>query len=157
MAPADAFLQLVGVAHPSPAKAAEFRSVDLASVRASAKAAAAGGVSHFVYVSVAQPAPVMKTYVEARAEGEAAIRAAGLNATFLRPWYVLGPGHRWPYLILPVYRLLQLFPPARDAARRLYPVTLEQMVAALVAAVEEPAAGIRIVETQQIRRARLSH
>ena len=98
----------------------------------------------------------MKAYVEARAEGEAAIRAAGLNATFVRPWYVLGPGHRWPYLFLPVYRLLQLFPPTRDTARRLYPVTLEQMVAALVTAVEEPAAGIRIVETQQIRRARLS-
>jgi uncharacterized protein YbjT (DUF2867 family) len=29
--PADTFVQLVGVSHPSPAKAAEFRSVDLAS------------------------------------------------------------------------------------------------------------------------------
>jgi uncharacterized protein YbjT (DUF2867 family) len=156
VAPAETFLQLVGVAHPSPAKAAEFRAVDLASVKASAKAAAAAGVSHFVYVSVAQPAPVMKAYVEARAEGEAAIRAAGVNATFVRPWYVLGPGHRWPYLVLPVYRLLQLLPPTRDTARRLYPVTLEQMVATLVAAVEESAAGIRIVETPEIRRARLS-
>jgi uncharacterized protein YbjT (DUF2867 family) len=154
VAPSDTFLQLVGVAHPSPAKAAEFRAVDLASAKASARAAAAAGVSHFIYVSVAQPAPVMKTYVEARAEGEAAIRAAGLNATFVRPWYVLGPGHRWPYLVLPVYRLLQLFPPTRDTARRLYPVTLGQTVAALVAAVEEPAAGIRIVETPEIRRAR---
>jgi len=96
----------------------------------------------------------MKAYVEARAEGEAAIRAAGLNATFVRPWYVLGPGHRWPHLVLPVYRLLQLFPPTRDTARRLYPVTLGQMVATLVAAVEEPAAGIRIIETPEIRRAR---
>ena len=156
VAPADTFLHLIGVAHPSPAKAAEFRAVDLASARASATAAASAGVSHFVYVSVAQPAPVMRAYVEARAEGETAIRAAGLNATFVRPWYVLGPGHRWPYLFLPVYRLLQLFPPTRDTARRLYPVTLEQMVAALVKAVEEPAAGIRIVETQQIRRTRLS-
>jgi len=60
VAPADIFLQLIGVAHPSPAKAAEFRAVDLASARASAKAAATAGVSHFVYVSVAQPAPVMK-------------------------------------------------------------------------------------------------
>ncbi len=155
VAPADTFLQLVGVAHPSPAKAAEFRAVDLVSVRASAKAAAAAGVSHFVYVSVAQPAPVMKAYVQARAEGEAAIRAAGVNATFVRPWYVLGPGHRWPYFFLPVYRLLQLFPATRDTALRLYPVTLAQMVAALVAAVEEPASGVRIVETQEIRRARL--
>ena len=60
VAPADTFLQLVGVAHPSPARAAEFRAVDLVSVKASAKAAAAAGVAHFVYVSVAQPAPVMK-------------------------------------------------------------------------------------------------
>src|SRR6476661_5305574 len=48
VAPADTFLQLVGVAHPSPAKAAEFRAVDLVSVRASATAAASAGVSHFV-------------------------------------------------------------------------------------------------------------
>jgi uncharacterized protein YbjT (DUF2867 family) len=154
IAPADTFLQLIGVAPPSPAKAAEFRAVDLASAKASARAAASAGVAHFVYVSVAQPAPVMKAYVEARAEGEAAVRAAGLNATFVRPWYVLGPGHRWPYLVLPVYRLLQLFPPTRETAGRLYPVTLGQMVASLVAAVEDPAVGVRIVETAQIRQAR---
>ncbi|HJW13905.1 MAG TPA: NAD(P)H-binding protein [Thermoanaerobaculia bacterium] len=155
VAPADTFLQLVGVAHPSPARAAEFRSVDLVSAKASAKAAAAAGVSHFVYVSVAQPAPVMKAYVAARAEGEAAIRSARLNATFVRPWYVLGPGHRWPYLFLPVFRLLQALPATRDTARRLYPVTLARIVATLVAAVENPAEGIRIIETPEIRRARL--
>ena len=153
VAPADTFLQLIGVAHPSPAKAAQFRAVDLASAKASARAAAAAGVGHFVYVSVAQPAPVMKAYVEARAEGEAAIRAAGLKATIVRPWYVLGPGHRWPYLVLPFYRLFQLFPPTREAARRLYPVTLKQMIATLAAAVEDPPTGIRIVETPQIRQA----
>src|SRR6266508_3655695 len=46
VAPADTLLQLIGVAHPSPAKAAEFRAVDLASARASARAAAAAGVGH---------------------------------------------------------------------------------------------------------------
>ncbi len=156
IAPADTFLQLVGVAHPSPAKAAAFRSVDLVSARASAKAAAAAGVSHFVYVSVAQPAPVMKDYVQARAEGEAAIRAAFLNATFVRPWYVLGPGHRWPYALLPAYWLLSRFPPTAEGSRRLFPVTLEQMIAVLVQAVENPATGIRIVESPEIRRATLS-
>jgi uncharacterized protein YbjT (DUF2867 family) len=107
VAPAGTFLQLVGVAHPSPAKAEQFRSVDLASARASAEAAASAGVSHFVYVSVTQPAPVMRAYVAARAEAEAAIRAAGLSATFVRPWYMLGPGHRWPYVLLPAYGLLE--------------------------------------------------
>jgi uncharacterized protein YbjT (DUF2867 family) len=153
VAPADTFVQLIGVAHPSPAKAAQFRSVDLASAKASARAAKAAGVSHFVYVSVAQPAPAMKAYVEARAEAEAFIRGTGLNATFLRPWYVLGPGHRWPYFLIPGYWLLERLPATCETARRVGLVTLAQMVAALVGAVENPAAGIRIVEVPEIRRA----
>ena len=101
--PSDTFVQLVGVPHPSPAKAGEFKSIDLASARASVSAAAGAGVKHFVYVSVAQPSPVMKAYQAARAEGESMIRESGLAATILRPWYVLGPGHLWPYALVPIY------------------------------------------------------
>ena len=41
--PADTFVQLVGVAHPSPAKAAEFRKIDLASGKGAVEAARARG------------------------------------------------------------------------------------------------------------------
>src|SRR5262245_54873916 len=150
--PADTFVQLVGVSHPSPSKATEFRRIDLASAKASAEAAARAGIAHFVYVSVARPAPVMKAYQEARAEAEADIRARGLHATFLRPWYVLGPGHRWPWLLLPGYWLAERLPATREAARRLRPVTIAQMLSALVRAVERPAEGSRIVGTPEMRR-----
>jgi uncharacterized protein YbjT (DUF2867 family) len=150
--PADTFVHLVGVSHPSPAKANEFRSVDLASVHAAVPAAVAAGIQHFVYVSVAQPAPAMKAYVQVRAEGEALIRASGLHATFLRPWYILGPGHRWPYLLLPMYWIFERLPGTRDTARRLGLVTLKQMINALVWAIENPAQGIRILEVPQIRK-----
>jgi len=149
--PCDTFVQLVGVAHPSPAKAAQFRSIDLASARAAGEAASAAKVAHFVYVSVAQPAPAMKDYVAARAEGEAFLTSLNLDATFLRPWYVLGPGHRWPYFLLPGYWLLERLPPTREGARRLGLVTLAQMVSALVRAVENPVRGIRIVDVPGIR------
>jgi uncharacterized protein YbjT (DUF2867 family) len=153
VAPAKTFVQLVGVSHPSPAKAAQFRSVDLASVRASAEAAAGADVEHFVYLSVAQPAPaIMREYASVRAEGEAIVRETGMNATFLRPWYVLGPGHRWPYLLLPAYWLAERFPSTRDTARRIGLVTLSQMVAAIVRAVEHTSRGVRIVEVPEIRR-----
>jgi uncharacterized protein YbjT (DUF2867 family) len=152
--PADTFVQLVGVAHPSPAKAAEFRTVDLVSGLGGVQAAKAAGVGHFVYLSVAHPAPAMKAYIEVRTECEAAIESAGLNATMLRPWYVLGPGHWWPYLLLPMYKLAELLPQTREGAKRLGLVTLEQMVAALLAAVENPARGIAVVEVPQIRSAR---
>jgi uncharacterized protein YbjT (DUF2867 family) len=153
--PATTFVQLVGVPHPSPAKARAFREIDLVSVRESALAAASARVAHFVYVSVAQPSPVMQAYVAVRAEGEALIRRAGLNATFLRPFYVLGPGHRWAYLLKPFYWALERSPAHRDAALRLGLVTLGQMLTTLVAAVEHPAAGVRIVEVPGIRAGRV--
>lgn len=153
IAPADTFVQLVGVAHPSPAKGAEFRSIDLVSGLGAVEAAKAAGIRHFVYLSVAHPAPMMKDYIAVRAECEAAVGSAGLNATILRPWYVLGPGHWWPYLLLPVYKLAELLPQTREGAQRLGLVTLEQMTCALVAAVENPAPGTRVVGVPGIRAA----
>jgi uncharacterized protein YbjT (DUF2867 family) len=148
-------VHLVGTSHPSPSKAAEFQRVDLGSIRATASAAQRAGAGHIVYVSVAHPAPVMHAYVAARVEGEALVAAMGIPATILRPWYVLGPGHRWPMLLLPVYALLRLLPATRDAADRLGLVTQAQMTAALLDAVANPPdAGMRIVEVSAIRRAR---
>jgi uncharacterized protein YbjT (DUF2867 family) len=108
IAPAHAFVQLVGVAHPSPARAAAFRAIDLPSGLGAVAAAKAAGIHHFVYLSVAHPAPMMKAYIAVRSECEAAIHSSGLNATILRPWYVLGPGHWWPYLLLPAYKVAEL-------------------------------------------------
>jgi uncharacterized protein YbjT (DUF2867 family) len=147
----DTFIQLVGVAHPSPAKAKELRSIDLVSIRESVKAVQNTTVRHFLYLSVAQPAPVMQEYVAVRAEGERMVRASGLSATFIRPWYVLGPGHRWPYLILPLYWMWSAFPSQRDTARRLYPVTLGDMVASICDAAEDLPVGVRIIEAPEIR------
>lgn len=150
---ADTLVHLVGVPKPSPAKAKQFRAIDLVSIQATAEAAGkAQPRPHLVYLSVAQPAPVMKAYITVRQEGEALISAAGLDATILRPWYVLGPGHRWPILLLPAYVLLKLFPATREGAGRLGFVTLGQMVRALVHAVEHPARGIRIVDVPAIAR-----
>ncbi|MBV8857400.1 MAG: NAD(P)H-binding protein [Acidobacteria bacterium] len=151
VAPSDTFVQLVGVPRPSPAKARQFREIDLVSGRASVRAARAAGVRHFVYVSVAQPAPVMKAYQEVRAEVESLLKESGVPATVLRPWYVLGPGHRWPYLLKPFYFVCERLPPTREGARRLGFVTHAQMTAALLRAVEEPAPDFRLVTVPDIR------
>jgi len=151
IAPAKTFIQLVGVPHPSPRKAEQFRQIDLVSVQASVAAASAAGVEHFIYVSVAHPAPVMKAYIEVRKEGERLIRQSGMNATILRPWYVLGPGHRWAYALLPVYWICEQLPGMREDAQRLGLLRLNDMLAALVAAVQEPAKGVRVWEVPRIR------
>jgi uncharacterized protein YbjT (DUF2867 family) len=153
VSPSETFVQLVGVPHPSPAKARQFREIDLVSGRASVSAARAAKVRHFVYVSVAQPAPVMKAYQAVRAEVESLLQESGMSATVLRPWYVLGPGHRWPSLLKPFYYLCERLPSTRETALRLGFVTHAQMIAALVRAVEEPAADFRIVTVPEIRTA----
>jgi uncharacterized protein YbjT (DUF2867 family) len=154
--PNDTIIHLVGTRNPGPGKAAEFERVDLGSIRATVNAVRDVGTSHLIYVSVAQPAPVMRAYVAARAAGEAAIESAGVRSTILRPWYVLGPGHWWPVLLKPLYALASLLPGMREGARRLGLVTHEQMVTALVRAVERPAPkGMTILDVPMIRQATL--
>ncbi len=150
--PAATLVHLVGTPHPNPAKATEFRRVDLVSIRAATVAARSAGVHHLIYVSVAHPAPVMREYIAVRQQGEDLVRATGIPATIVRPWYVLGPGHWWPYALLPFYALLRQLPATRASAERLGLVTLAEMVTALTRAVEEPStAGVRIVEVPEIR------
>lgn len=147
----DVFIHLIGVPHPSPAKAKQFREVDLVSIEVAVKAARDAGVRHFIYLSVAQPAPVMKAFLEVRAQGEGMIRASGIPATLVRPWYVLGPGHRWPYFILPIYWVLERLPATKESAQRLGFVTLTQIVDAIVWAAENPPSGIQILDVPKIR------
>src|SRR5208283_1589911 len=53
VAPAATFVHLIGVTHPNPRKAAEFREIDLKSCQEAVRAATGAGVRHFVYLSVA--------------------------------------------------------------------------------------------------------
>jgi uncharacterized protein YbjT (DUF2867 family) len=154
--PDSTFVQLVGVPHPSPAKAKQFYAIDLASARASIDAAAARGVDHFVYVSVAQPAPIMKAYQLSRAIAEGHLAQSGLTCTIVRPWYVLGPGHRWPVVLKPFYWLAEHRASTRAAALRLGLVTIDQMIATLSLVVAAPPKVTRIITVPEIRRVSLS-
>ncbi len=153
------FVQLVGAPSPSPWKAREFERVDLASVQIAVDAARDAECAHFVYLSVAQPAPVMKSYVRVRAQGERLVASAMPRATFVRPWYVLGPGRRWPLVLSPLYALLERIPATRASALRLGFVTLEQMTRALVASIERAPTdmvGVRVLDVPSLRTAATS-
>ncbi len=152
LSPGDTLVHLTGVSHPTPWKERQFRAVDLVSLGASAEAAATAGVRHFIYVSVAHPAPVMHAYIAVRRECEDILAASGLRRTILRPWYVLGPGHRWPVVLKPLYGLLEAIPATRDGAQRLGLVTLAQMTGALAWAVENPPAEVRRLDVPAMRK-----
>ena len=148
----DTLVHLVGVAHPSPSKAALFESVDLESARVAARAAMAADVRHIVYVSVARPAPVMHAYVEARHRAEQALLSSAIPCTFLQPWYVVGPGHYWPLAILPLYKLFELLPATRATAHRLGLLSIETLLRCLIYAIETPTREVRSWDVPTLRR-----
>lgn len=76
---------------------------------------------------------------------------SGLNATIVRPWYVLGPGHSLAVSSAVALHYRATLPSTHDSARRLAPVTLREILRTLEAAVEDPPSGVRVVEAPQIR------
>ena len=69
---------------------------------------------------------------------------------------LLKRGHRLPLVLLPFYKLAQGFPSTRAAAERLRLITIEQMVNALVYAVDHPPSQgeRRIIDVPLIRQGR---
>ena len=148
------FVQLLGVNHPSPGKKDLFREIDLKSVKISADAAVQASATHFVYMSVAMaPSNVMKEYQKVRKEAENVLQSKDLRCTFIRPWYVLGPGHWWPALLLPFYAIAELRPSWKQKARPKALVTIGQMLRTILHAIESSPQRLRIVEIPQIRKA----
>jgi len=93
----------------------------------------------------------MKQYIKVREECEENLLQSGLNVTILRPWYVIGPWHRWPYIFIPFYKLMESFPSKSESAKRLGLVSLKDMTQTLLDVVENPAEGIKIIEVPNIR------
>ena len=94
----------------------------------------------------------MRAYVDVRARAEALLRESGVPHTVLRPWYVVGPGHRWAYALIPLYWYWNAKAATRDTAQRLGLLTLDQMLSALTWAVDTAGAENRLLEVPAIRR-----
>ena len=145
------FVHLIGVAHPSPSKKEQFKTIDLVSIHEAVKAAIYANVEHFIYLSVSMyPTKIMKDFQVVRAEGEQALMNSGLRISFMRPWYVLGPGHWWPILLKPLFFIAKLAG-KKEAAENLDTVTLQQMIRALVHAIKHLPATIAVYDVQKIK------
>jgi len=147
----DTLVHLVGARHPAPWKQQQFESIDAVSLQATAAAAKALGNPHVIYVSVAHPAPAMRGYIAIRESCERELARLRIRRTIVRPWYVLGPGHRWPFVLKPLYALAERIPSTRDTALRLGLVTHREMIGTLAWAVEHPSDDVRVLEVSQIR------
>ena len=123
-----------------------FDAVQAEGAGRAARAAAAAGVRHYVQVSAigadtASPVP----YARSKAQGEAAVLAAIPTATILRPSLIIGPEDQFLNRFAAMARLSPVLPVIAGNTR-FQPVFVMDVAAAVVAALNSPAAAGRTYE-----------
>lgn len=141
----DAVVNLVGIlVERGPAT---FQRVHVEGAGRVARAASAAGVSWLVHISAlgADPAAT-SAYARSKAASEAAVRAAFPAATIFRPSLIIGPGDHFFTRFARMARLLPALPLIGGGRTRFQPVYVGDVVAAIVRALDDPAAQGRTYE-----------
>jgi uncharacterized protein YbjT (DUF2867 family) len=139
----DAVVHLVAVLHGNEER---FRRLHAELPRRLATACAAAGVRRLVHVSalgVARDAPSM--YLRSKAEGEALLRASGLDVTVLRPSVMFGARDKLLNTFATLQAVLPVVPLAAADAQ-FQPVWVEDVAAAIVACLERPSTIGQVIE-----------
>ena len=132
----DAVINLVAVLHGSEA---EFEQVHVRLPERLAAACRQAGVRRVVHVSAlgaALDAP--SRYLRSKARGEAALRAAGLDLTVLRPSIIFGERDRLMNLFASLQSVFPVMPLA-GASAEFQPVWVEDVACAIARCLDTPA------------------
>ncbi len=137
---ADAVINLVGILHESGRQ--RFQAVHAEGARHIAEEAARAGVAHLVHISaIGANAKSESIYARTKAEGEAAVRQAFPNATILRPSIVFGPEDDFFNRFAKLSRIAPALPLIGGGKTLFQPVYVGDVAAAVVKAIETPAAA----------------
>ncbi len=143
LAGCDAVINLVAILHGS---AAEFQRAHVELPRRLVAACQASGTKRVVHVSaLGAAANAPSHYLRSKAAGEAVLRAAGLALTLLRPSVIFGEHDQFLNLFARLQALAPVMPLA-GAAARFQPVWVEDVAAAIVAALDEPSSIGQTIE-----------
>jgi NADH dehydrogenase len=149
----DAVVNLVAILHGNEAA---FERVHVALPRSIVAACRTAGVTRLVHVSalgVAADAP--SRYLRSKAAGEAVFTGSGLAVTVLRPSVIFGAQDRFLNVFGQLQQLAPFMPLAFGSAR-FQPVWVQDVAAALVAALDDPATAGRTFECAGPREVTLS-
>jgi len=139
----DAVVNLVGVLHGSEAR---FQAAHVELPRRLARAMQQAGVRRLVHISaLGASADGPSRYQRSKAEGEAVLREAGLELTLLRPSVIFGADDRFIRLFARLQALAPVMALA-GANARFQPVWVEDVAAALVRCLLDPATAGRVIE-----------
>lgn len=139
----DAVINLVAILHGSPAA---FERAHVTLPRLLARACASAGVRRLVHVSALGVGPAAPSdYLRSKTAGEAALQAAGLDLTVLRPSVIFGAHDRFLNLFATLQAVFPVMPLA-GAEARFQPVWVQDVAAAIVRCLEDDASIGRVFE-----------
>ena len=131
----DAVVNLVAILHGSEAA---FRHVHVDLPRKLASACAAAGVRRLVHVSALGVGPAAPSnYLRSKTEGEAVLKAAGLDLTLLRPSVIFGAEDKFLNVFAQLQQLAPVMPLGGSDAR-FQPVWVEDVASAVVRCLDQP-------------------
>ena len=109
-----------------------FHSVHVESAQRVAAQAHRAGVDRLIHISgVGADAASQSRYIRKRGEGELAVRAAFLDAIFIRPAVMFGPDDAFLTTILKLLRQLPIYPMFGRGLTRLQPAYVEDVAEAI--------------------------
>ena len=131
----DAVINLVAILHGSEA---EFERTHVRLPALLAAACQSAGVRRVIHVSaIGAATDAASRYLRSKARGEAALKAAALDLTILRPSVIFGERDRFLNLFAEPQSVFPVLPLA-GAEARFQPVWVEDVASAVVAAIDDP-------------------
>lgn len=142
---ADAVINLVGILFQSGKN--RFAAVQAEGAGRIARAAAAAGAQHMIHISaIGADADSEAEYAQTKAAGEKAVFAAFGAAVVLRPSIVFGPEDDFFNQFAAMARLAPSLPLIGGGKTRFQPVYVDDVAAAVMAAIAQPEARGRVFE-----------
>jgi uncharacterized protein YbjT (DUF2867 family) len=109
-----------------------FHSVHVDSAQRVAAQARRAGVERLIHISgIGADAASQSLYIRKRGEGELAVRAAFLDAIFVRPAVIFGPDDAFLTVMLKLLRRLPIYPMFGRGLTRLQPAYVEDVAEAI--------------------------
>jgi len=135
----DAVIHLVGIIREFPAKGITFAKLHTESTRNMIQAASAQGIGRFLQMSAnGARADAVTDYHKTKWAAEEELRHSNLDWTIFRPSLIFGAHDQFVNLLAQLIRRLPLVPVMGDGRYRLQPVSVDDVAAGFVRALEVP-------------------